>query len=229
MLDTYVTSIRQVAALLGYCKPWILEVFKNTLPTRIYWVLFPIDDLRLAVETAKRILTKEKIDRQLAGQSSLTPFMNIRDRYNSKKVVTFDTQNRLDDKIDKLMSMMSKLTAQGNNENSLNLKFIKAKGEEKQGITMINAIIRIDTDQIVVIGECLLGVELGIDRITEEGNNMLLIIEMTLGEEILGKCKIKEISIIDVNIETIIEMTNLEEVDVGLGKEIILVILEGMI
>ena len=75
---------------------------------RLYWVLFPIEDLRFVVETAKRILTREKIDRQLAGQSSSTPFMNIRDRYNSKKVVTFDTQDQLDDKIDKLTSMMSK-------------------------------------------------------------------------------------------------------------------------
>ena len=41
--------------------------------------------------------------------------MNIGDQYNSKKVVTFDTQDKLDDKIDKLISMMSKLTAQGNN------------------------------------------------------------------------------------------------------------------
>ena len=40
----------------------MLEVFKNTLPTRLYWVLFPIEDLRQAVETAKRILRKEKID-----------------------------------------------------------------------------------------------------------------------------------------------------------------------
>ena len=62
----YVTSIKQVAALLGYGKPQIVEVFKNTLPMRLYLVLFPIDDLRLAVETAKRILTKEKIDRQFS-------------------------------------------------------------------------------------------------------------------------------------------------------------------
>ena len=34
--------------------------------------------------------------------------MNVRDGYNSKKVVTFDMQDRLDDKIDKLTSMMSK-------------------------------------------------------------------------------------------------------------------------
>ena len=88
-----------------------------TLSARLYWVLFPLEDLRLAVETAKRILTKEKIDRQLAGQSSLTPFMNIKDGYNSKKV-TFDMQVRLDDKIDKLISMISKLTAQGNSQNN---------------------------------------------------------------------------------------------------------------
>ena len=78
---------------------------------------FPIEDLRLAVETTRRILTKEKIDRQLAGQSSSTTFMNIRSGYNNKKVVTFDTQDRLDDKIDKLLSMISKLKAQGYNQN----------------------------------------------------------------------------------------------------------------
>ena len=42
--------------------------------------------------------------------------MNIRDGHNSKKVVTFDTQNRLDDKIDKLTSILSKLIAHGNNQ-----------------------------------------------------------------------------------------------------------------
>ena len=69
---------------------------------------FPIEHLRLAVEIAKSTLTKEEIDRQLAGQSSSTPFINVRDGYNSKKVVTFDMQDRLHDKIDKLTSMMSK-------------------------------------------------------------------------------------------------------------------------
>ena len=68
------------------------------------------------METAKRILTKEKTHRQLAGQSSLTPFMSIKDWYISKKV-TFDTQDSLDDKIDKLTSMMSKLTAHDNSQN----------------------------------------------------------------------------------------------------------------
>ena len=88
--------IRQVVALLGYGKPQVLEVFKNTLPSRLYWGSFPIEDLRQAEETAKRILTKEKIDRQLASQSSSTPFMHIPDGHNNnKKVVTFDIQYRL--------------------------------------------------------------------------------------------------------------------------------------
>ena len=116
MLDDYVTCIRQVAALFGYGEPQVLEVFENTLLTRLYWVLFPIEDLKLAVETAKRILTKGKIGKQLAGQSSLTLFMKIRDGYNSKKVFTFDTQDGLNDNIDKLTSMVSKLTAQNNNQ-----------------------------------------------------------------------------------------------------------------
>ena len=64
-IDAYVTHIRHVAALLGYGEPQILEVFKNTLPTKLYWILFPIEDLRQSVETAKRILTKEKIGNYL--------------------------------------------------------------------------------------------------------------------------------------------------------------------
>ena len=66
-IDAYITWIRQVATLLGYGEPQILKVFKNTHPTKLYWILFPIGDLRQAVETAKRILTKEKLDKQLTG------------------------------------------------------------------------------------------------------------------------------------------------------------------
>ena len=63
-IDSYVIQIRQVATLLGYGEPQMLGVFKNTLPTKLYWILFPIEDLRQAVDTAKRILTKEKLDKQ---------------------------------------------------------------------------------------------------------------------------------------------------------------------
>ena len=109
------TLTRQVATLLGYGEPQILEVFKNTLPTKLYWVLFPIEYLRQAIETSIRILSKEKIDRQIVGHSSSTPFMNKKDSYNKK--VTFDTQDRLEDKIDRLRVMMSKLAAKDNGTN----------------------------------------------------------------------------------------------------------------
>ena len=97
--------------LLGYQEPQILEVFKNTLPTKLSWVLFPITDLRQVVEMAKRILTKEKKDRQLVGQISLTPFMSVRDSFNKR--ITFDTTDGIEQKIDKLTIMMDKLVTEG--------------------------------------------------------------------------------------------------------------------
>ena len=59
-LDSYITCIRQVATLLGYGEPLVLEVFKKTLPTRLYWVLFPIGDLSQTVETTKEYLQKKR-------------------------------------------------------------------------------------------------------------------------------------------------------------------------
>ena len=56
----YVNRIRQVVAMLGYEELQILEVFKNTIPNRLHWILYPIDIMRLVVKTAKRVLTKEK-------------------------------------------------------------------------------------------------------------------------------------------------------------------------
>ena len=55
-------------------------------------------DLSQTAEKAKRILTKEKIDRQLTGQTSLTPFMNIKEGFNKK--VTFDMMDGIEQKID---------------------------------------------------------------------------------------------------------------------------------
>ena len=107
-------QIRQVATLLGYGEPQVMEVFKNTLPTKLYWILFPIEDLRQAVEIAKRILTKEKLDKQLTGQTSTTPFMNIRD--GTERKVSLNAIDELGDKIDKLTVMMSRLAAKDSYE-----------------------------------------------------------------------------------------------------------------
>ena len=76
MIDQYIQKVEQVAALLDYGEPQILELFKNTFPSRFYYMLYQIDDLRVAVETAKRLLTKEQMDKK-AGQSSASPFMQF--------------------------------------------------------------------------------------------------------------------------------------------------------
>ena len=90
-------------------------MFKNTLPTKLYWIFFPIEDLRQAEETAKRILTKEKLDIQLNAQTSTSPFMSI--RKGASRRVAFDTREELGDKIDKLIVMIGKLATKDSNRN----------------------------------------------------------------------------------------------------------------
>ena len=70
-IDAYVHRIRQMAAMVNYSEPQILEVYKNTLLSHLYGVLFPIENLRQAVETAKRILTNEsQVDSRTENRSS---------------------------------------------------------------------------------------------------------------------------------------------------------------
>ena len=63
----------QVAAMLNYGEMKILENFKNTLPYGFHLTLINLNNLRDTIDLAKRVVTKEKLDRQLTGQSS-TPF-----------------------------------------------------------------------------------------------------------------------------------------------------------
>ena len=72
----YIQKVKQVAALLDYGDLQILELFKNTFPSRLYYMLYNVDNLREVIEMAKRILTKEQMDKK-AGQSSTSPFMQI--------------------------------------------------------------------------------------------------------------------------------------------------------
>ena len=107
--DTYVLRIRQVVRPLGYGEPQVLDVFKNTVQNRLYWVLFPINNLHEAVETAKRFLTKAKIDRQMTRQSS-TPFMKLNDK--KRKTVSFDTRDvleRTSENMEWMMALMDKM------------------------------------------------------------------------------------------------------------------------
>ena len=113
-IDSYVTQIRQIATLLGYKEPHILEVLKKHTSYKIILDIVSIEDLRQAVETAKRILTKGKLDKQLTGQTSTSTFMSIRDR--SERKVLFNARDELGDKIDKLTVMMGRLAARDSDD-----------------------------------------------------------------------------------------------------------------
>ena len=116
-IDGYIHKVKQVAALLDYGEPQILELFKNTLPSRLYYLLYQIDNLNATIETAKRILTKEKIDKQKTGQSSTTPFMKASQDKSEKneKAMSFgaletkEVRDRHSDSIAKLTSLVGKL------------------------------------------------------------------------------------------------------------------------
>ena len=115
MIDSYVLRMSQVAPMLNYGEMQILENFKKTLLYQLYVTLINVNNLRDAIDLAKRVLTKEKLDRQLTGQTSTT-FMKvtINDNHstqnNPKRVVTFDAMETLErnsDCIDRLMSLVS--------------------------------------------------------------------------------------------------------------------------
>ena len=117
-VDSYVLRMSQVAAMLNYGEMQILENFKNTLPYRLYSTLINVNNLRDAIDLAKQVLTKEKLDRQLTRQSS-TPFMKATSNTDShspqnqqKKGVTFDAMETLErnsDCIDRLTTLVSDL------------------------------------------------------------------------------------------------------------------------
>ena len=114
-IDSYVLRMSQVAVMLNYGEMQILENFKNTLPYQLYSTSINVNNLRDTIDLAKRVLTKEKLDRQLTAQSS-TPFMktttydNHSSQSHHKKGVTFDAMEMLErnsDCIDRLTPLVS--------------------------------------------------------------------------------------------------------------------------
>ena len=109
---SYISTIKQVVALLNYGEPQILELFKNTLPNKVYWILLPINNLRETVDAAKRV-TKEKLDKHLPGQTvNRTPFMKMGDTSYSGTKVSINAKNSITEEIENLTSMMSKTSLQ---------------------------------------------------------------------------------------------------------------------
>ena len=114
MIDSYIHKVKQVAALLDYGEPQILELFKNTLPSRLYYMVYNINNLREAVETAKHMLTKEQMDACKAGHTNSSPFMKVGPQNPKKRGVTFnaiETIQKQGDSIDKLASLMNELSS----------------------------------------------------------------------------------------------------------------------
>ena len=126
----------QVATMLSYVEMQILENFTNSLLYQLYSTLINVSSLRDAIDLAKRVLTKEKLDRQLTGQS-LTLFMRASgtDNHSVLNKVTFDpmeTLERNSDCIDKLTSLVStmKMTI-ARNSLPINQRFTKVDLEIK--------------------------------------------------------------------------------------------------
>ena len=75
-------------------------------------------------------MTKEKLDKQLAGQTSTSPFMNVRNGRERK--VSFNTKDEFGDKIDKLTVVMSRLAAKdGHEKRPFKPKIYKSRAQNR--------------------------------------------------------------------------------------------------
>ena len=179
-IDSYVLRMSQVAAMLNYRQMQILENFKNTLPYQLYSTLINVNNVRDAIDLAKEILTKEKLDRQLTGQSS-TPFMkttsydNHLSQNHHKKGVTFDAMEMLErnsDCIDRLTSLVSdmKMTMDRKQpQYKPKVWYIRVDPEIKM---QVNKILHLEIDplaeeEIKVVIEGTITIETIIDQIIE--------------------------------------------------------------
>ena len=84
-IHPYIYKVKQVVAILNYGEPQILELSKNTVPNRLYYMVFNMNNLREAVDTGKCVMTKEQINGQKTGQSSASPFMKVNQQNPKRK------------------------------------------------------------------------------------------------------------------------------------------------
>ena len=230
IIESYISKIKRLAALLNYGKPQILEVFKNTLPSKLYWILFPINNLRDAVDATNRVLTKEKIDKQLSGQAgATTPFVKVGDTSHPDKKVSFDVQDPIRGQLESLTSMVYNMSIQKEeNSKHLSLKSIKREVRDKTDKILVTKIevehlIMTDRDKILdpTIGDNHKTGNVG--TIMEgETTDIKIIVEMTVGTE---EDKILEVIITEAEvqhqeaIEDIIAQTQIKELEVDQIQE----------
>ena len=146
-IDSYILKVKQVASLLNYGEPEILELFKNTLPSKLYWVLFPINNLREAIESAKRVMNKEKLDKQLTGQASnISPFMKLGDDTDSDQEKMLKQQD-----LEAIFSMMYNMSLQQSKTgNHSSPRFIREEVEVRDKVMIeIDPEITVGKDKIL--------------------------------------------------------------------------------
>ena len=155
-IDSYILKVKQVASLLNYGEPEILELFRNTLPSKLYYILFPINNLREAIETAKRVRNKEKLDKQLTGQaSSISPFMKLGDDTSSAQQKMLNPQE-----IEAISSRYIICPYKIKQESHLSPKFIKEEEEVRDKIM-------IEIDPETIIDKVKILVKIGEEMITK--------------------------------------------------------------
>ena len=205
-IDSYVLRMSQVAAMLNYGEMQILENFKNTLLYRLYSTLINVNNLRDAIDLAKRVLTKEKLDRQLTGQSS-TLFMKATSNSDShlpqnhqKKGVTFDGMEMLEknsDCIDQLTSLVSdlKLTIEGNSPN-ISQRYTRVGPKTK---IQVDTILHPEIDPLVEEG-----IKVVIEEITTIGTITDQIIEIDLEADGITTGQVIGVVITQITIDEVI-------------------------
>ena len=177
----------------------------------------------MAVEAAKGVLTKEKVDRQMSGQSSTTPFMRVSHETNystknsCKKGVTFDALEAIEknnDSIDKLTSLVSKMNMKIDNcEAQYKPRVYQGKKEDNTISKEAELIISLETDHTVEIEINLIETEEitieTIDQIIAVDHNTTIdmmiaetTIDMMIGEIITDKET--DMTLINKTIEEII-------------------------
>ena len=74
----------------------------------------PYRKFKAGSRDSKKNFDQRKLDKHLTGQTSISPFMSIREETNKK--VSFDTRHELRDNIDKLTVMLGRLAVKDNHE-----------------------------------------------------------------------------------------------------------------
>ena len=170
-IDSYILKVKQVASLLNYGEPEVLELFKNTLPSKLYGILFPINNLREAIDTAKRVMNKEKLDKQLTGQASnISPFMRLGDDTHSGQQKMLKPHD-----LEAISSMMYNVSLQQSKTgNHLSPRYIREEEEVRDKVM-------IEIDPEITVGKDKVLVKTGLVMIIEEMGTCKILVEIIAG------------------------------------------------